>query len=408
MSNKKKLILITSCFPYGHGETFLETEIPYLSKAFDDIIIIPITVENHERSLPGNVIVDTRFANQKKSILIKILTVFSKCSFYKYLSISSKFNRILFIWTFYAHALKNFLVKFYKKDIKYCTFYSYWFNFVPVAFHLLKEIFPKTIFISRAHGSDIFENVHQISVFPYRKEVLQSIDKIFSISNKGKDHIISKYHVNKGKLMISRLGTKRNYFKNSPSKDGIFRVASCSNMIPLKRIDLLISALSLLDKNENFKIHWYHIGDGILYEELKTQANRELGNQVNFTFLGRINNDKVYEFYKTNPIDLFCNLSISEGIPVSIMEVQSLGIPSLATNVGGTHEIVNNKNGWLVDCNINKTELANLLILILSDKTTIQKKRINSFQNWENHYNAKSNYTNFGEIIQSINLLMTR
>ncbi|NCO54621.1 MAG: glycosyltransferase, partial [Bacteroidetes bacterium] len=48
-------------------------------------------------------------------------------------------------------------------------------------------------------------------------------------------------------------------------------------------------------------------------------------------------------------VDLFINVSESEGIPVSIMEALSAGIPVIATNVGGTNEIVNNDVGFLID-----------------------------------------------------------
>jgi len=47
------------------------------------------------------------------------------------------------------------------------------------------------------------------------------------------------------------------------------------------------------------------------------------------------------------------NLSETEGIPVSIMEAQSAGVPILATNLGGTSEIVNNENGFLVEKDFN-------------------------------------------------------
>ena len=46
------------------------------------------------------------------------------------------------------------------------------------------------------------------------------------------------------------------------------------------------------------------------------------------------------DYYKNNIIDIFINLSASEGIPVSIMDAISFGIPCIATNVGGTGEIV--------------------------------------------------------------------
>jgi len=44
----------------------------------------------------------------------------------------------------------------------------------------------------------------------------------------------------------------------------------------------------------------------------------------------------VLNYYASNPVDVFINTSSSEGLPVSIMEAMSFGIPVIATNVGGT------------------------------------------------------------------------
>lgn len=58
-----------------------------------------------------------------------------------------------------------------------------------------------------------------------------------------------------------------------------------------------------------------------------------------------------------NDFDLFVNMSLSEGIPVSIMEAISFGIPIIATNVGGNAEIVNDETGVLIPVNIDQAAL---------------------------------------------------
>ena len=69
---------------------------------------------------------------------------------------------------------------------------------------------------------------------------------------------------------------------------------------------------------------------------------------MDIRFTGPISNNKVFELYRTTPIDLFINVSKSEGIPVSIMEALSVSIPVLATNCGGIEEIVNNEVGYII------------------------------------------------------------
>ena len=79
------------------------------------------------------------------------------------------------------------------------------------------------------------------------------------------------------------------------------------------------------------------------------EMSRELPENIKIDFRGNVKNSDLLEVYKNNQFDLFLNVSLSEGIPVSIMEALSFGIPCIATDVGGTKEIViDGYNGWLL------------------------------------------------------------
>jgi glycosyltransferase involved in cell wall biosynthesis len=73
---------------------------------------------------------------------------------------------------------------------------------------------------------------------------------------------------------------------------------------------------------------------------------------------GFVDNKNLIKFYQSQPVDLFLNVSASEGLPVSIMEALSFGIPVIATDVGGTSELVNENNGQLIPANFDINELA--------------------------------------------------
>ena len=93
-------------------------------------------------------------------------------------------------------------------------------------------------------------------------------------------------------------------------------------------------------------IHWVHIGDGperVNIEALISQINNP---KIKVLLLGQLPNEEVLHYYETHPVDLFINVSSFEGIPVSIMEAMSRGIPVAATPVGGIPEIVNQDNGF--------------------------------------------------------------
>ena len=83
------------------------------------------------------------------------------------------------------------------------------------------------------------------------------------------------------------------------------------------------------------------------------------------------------------PVDLFLNVSEYEGVPVSVMEAQSFGIPVIATAVGGTPEIVNEENGFLLPENPSQDEIASAIYDVVTNKEKWEKKRMLSRKNWE-------------------------
>src|SRR5690606_12678081 len=58
----RTLYLFTYSFPFGPGETFLETEVGYLAAHYARVVIIPARLEGLRRDLPANVTVEAGFA----------------------------------------------------------------------------------------------------------------------------------------------------------------------------------------------------------------------------------------------------------------------------------------------------------------------------------------------------------
>lgn len=70
------------------------------------------------------------------------------------------------------------------------------------------------------------------------------------------------------------LGVKEGKRPERPCADGPIKILSFSYMSPVKRVDRIIDALSLTDWHKNAE--WTHIGSGMLADELKEKAEREL------------------------------------------------------------------------------------------------------------------------------------
>ena len=111
------------------------------------------------------------------------------------------------------------------------------------------------------------------------------------------------------------------------------------------------------------------------------------------TLLGNVQNSEIQKFYSKNNVDIFINFSNSEGIPVSIMEALSYGIPVVATDVGGTSEIVTSSVGALIHSNANTEELSRVIENVIRRFSTNDAQKIHDI--WKNKYSALTNYNTF-------------
>lgn len=80
-------------------------------------------------------------------------------------------------------------------------------------------------------------------------------------------------------------------------------------------------------------------------------GNKEIINNLpsNVSCLGETHSAYVY----LNYADVFILPSNYEGLPVSLLEALCLGIPVVASNVGGIGEVLDGKNGFAVENNVN-------------------------------------------------------
>ena len=137
-------------------------------------------------------------------------------------------------------------------------------------------------------------------------------------------------------------------------------------------------------------------------EYIENKEKLKLKPNINFIPMGFTPNDKVLDFYTHHAVNLFISLSAAEGIPVSIMEAISFGIPVLSTDVGGCSEIVNENTGILIPLKTSTEEVANVLKAFeKSDKNSISF-RIGVREFWLKNFNEDTNYKDFFQEINNI------
>jgi len=364
-----KIYIYTSNYPYTKtSEAFLTPEIGYAKEYFSEVTIIPFNGDSFKRDVPQNVSVDVTLV--QRSVWASIRAFLGLFSF-----------RVL---------VYNDLKDRLRKEETPVVLYSYWLIYVPIAFAWIKQKYSKKkIFaISRAHGSDIYST--EVGVyFPKRNLVMNNLNEIFTVSSYGRDYLINRY-AGLTPIKVSRLGVKDNYMYKT--KDGNqINMVSCSNLIPLKRVALLYLSLNnYAESHPEKKVSWIHIGDGPLLQELK---NSSLSHNYNLSveFTGALNNKEILELYRKQYFDCYILLSESEGVPVSIIEAISSGIPVVATNVGGVSEIVNEETGFLLRKEFAQEEFDQALDKLLESNTL--RESAHTF--FKKYYEAETNFRNF-------------
>ena len=408
MGNGTHLIFFPETFPYGKGEAFIETEIIYLSKYFDKITIFPFKYGKSRvpRPVPDNVFVMPPLIQGKisHSSLLKPINL-NQFRFF----ISEFFRKKVYlkrVWyknwlddtiqtkmLLENKDLQDFLNK--AEKLGSAVFYFYWGQWAANMLPFITKLSSNKIV--RFHGTDLYEerevNEGYIS---FRRQLLDSISVACFVSKHGMNYLRHKYADIDFKSNLHPLGVTECGIC-PPSFDNILRIVTCSSATPVKRLHIIPDTL----KNLPFTVKWTHIGDGPLLHELKRSAET-LPTNIEVSFLGYIPNKLVREHYMKHAVDLFINVSSSEGLPVTISEALSTGIPVFATNVGGTGELVDDTIGKLLPANITPRDLANEIehyfYLPVKVKERLRRK---ARTRWNEKANAKKNYTDFARFLVS-------
>ena len=258
----KTLIFITSRFPYEPGEAFIDSEFPFLWSAFDRKIIITRNVTGKKlKSIPKDVKVyrHNPASSVKEYILIGFLVlrnlkkigamIREELRFRKESGRRISFAKKLLLVKAIIKSLqlRDFISKVIKieKPEGELVLYSYWMNTGARAICMLDNV--KATRISRAHRVDLYEEEADHKYLPLVKHTFRNLSALYFISEHGKRYFESSNGLIHEKNIVSRLGVINTFpFIPGDADRDIFRIVTCSSLITVKRIHLLISALGMV------------------------------------------------------------------------------------------------------------------------------------------------------------------
>lgn len=338
---------------------FMLTELHYAAKEFDRVVYITRELENDNSFLiqEKNVSVQEIKKTDRLISLLKLPFLFLRKEIrhevmqaVRHRSVPPKYvyhlGKELYCTQNLYHAAEP-IVKSLIEQKEDIVVQATWFDVSAYAASRIKEKYPQMKAVSFAHAFEINPKVSDFVGYSSDEYKLRLLEEIYFIANGMmgiyKEALPPWISYNSDKMHIRYLGSVRYYWPIAPEKDRkSFTICTCSGMTKVKRVQIVIRTLALWQGN---KIHWVHLGGGPLMEQLRQLAEEKLGKKQNVTyeFTGKLENIEVHKFYRDHYIDLFLNVSESEGLPVSIMEAMSYGIPTMATDVGATREVVQKK-----------------------------------------------------------------
>ena len=207
------------------------------------------------------------------------------------------------------------------------------------------------------HGYDVFFES------PENYPALAKASKtIFTISNFNREYLLQHYPIDPTKIVTRHCGVDTEkfntlaFFKIDPDKP--INLLTVARLHPVKGHEILLKAAAVLKAQHSWKLNFWFAGDGALRAELEA-LTKSLGLTEQVHFLGNQSQDQVRELIANSHI--FILPSLSEGIPISLMEAMAGNTPVIGPNINGVPELIeHNEEGFLFEPG-NVDSLANAI-----------------------------------------------
>ena len=403
----RRLVLLANQYPFLSGDhMFVAAEMPALAAHFDEVVVFNYApgVPEAMAAMPDNV----RFGGSLYGIPRneKIKALLSPRNLIRLAGVAlaelrtgrlKHHSRTFLAGSIAGMGLANdarLRAALYEGGVE-TTVYSFWGMGIGM---LVPWIRPRVGSVNlRLHRYDLYEE--ESGYLPFRPAMFRRSTRILAISEESRGYLM-KTHPRENlaeKIIVRRLGSAAPLAAAGSQTHGSgagagalepgHTVVSCSHVIPVKRVARILDALGKLTLGT--PLTWIHFGGGALEEELRNRAAMVDRPGLAVEIRGATPHGDILEYYRTHHVAAFINVSSSEGVPVSIMEAISHDIPVIATDVGGTAEIVGAElgTGELIPAGFSDEDLVAALQHVLAAEPGSYSPR----ELWAQRYNAAVN-----------------
>ena len=267
----------------------------------------------------------------------------------------------------------------------------------------IANIFLKKKIIRKIVGDPVWERAYSKAKISESFDEFQVKNYGFSISLQKK---VRSFSIKKSDIVVTPSQHLKNFILNLGFKNkieiinnGVFipeentniftndqiNITIVSRLVSHKNIEKIIRAISDLN---NPLIYLNIIGDGPELNQLQ-KISLESNNKDNIIFHGKLNRDDINHIFLKS--DIYIQASNYEGLPHSLLEAMSYGIPVLCTPVGECKEILGNEDrGYILDLPVSKNNIKSKINEIIGEKNIANKKG----ERGKDFINEKYNLTN--------------
>ena len=267
----------------------------------------------------------------------------------------------------------------------------------------IANIFLKKKIIRKIVGDPVWERAYNKAKISESFDEFQVKNYGFSISLQKK---VRSYSIKESDIVVTPSKHLKNFILNLGFKNkieiinnGVFipeentniftndqiNITIVSRLVAHKNIKKIIRAIS--DLNDPL-IYLNIIGDGPELNQLQ-KISLESNNKDNIIFHGKLNRDDINHIFLKS--DIYIQASNYEGLPHSLLEAMSYGIPVLCTPVGECKEILGNEDrGYILDLPVSKNNITSKISEIIGEKNIANKKA----EKGKDFINEKYNLTN--------------
>ena len=274
----------------------------------------------------------------------------------------------------------------------------------------IANIFLNKKIIRKIVGDPVWERAYSKAKISESFDEFQVKNYGFSISLQKK---VRSFSIKKSDIVVTPSQHLKNFILNLGFKNkieiinnGVFipeentniftndqiNITIVSRLVSHKNIKKIIRAIS--DLNDPL-IYLNIIGDGPELNQLQ-KISLESNNKDNIIFHGKLNRDEINHIFLKS--DIYIQASNYEGLPHSLLEAMSYGIPVLCTPVGECKEILGNEDrGYILDLPVSKNNIKSKISQIIGEKDIANKKGergkdfINEKYNLINSFNLYKN-----------------